>query len=100
MIIINQKKSALINFENVADIYIDNKETNKKIYATSSSGITQYTLGEYKTEERAKEVLSSIIASYQASKMFECANEEVQSQMSNKYIKVGTEPFKYEMPEE
>lgn len=63
MIIVSQDKDLILNFENIVDIHIDNEDTNRKIYALGRIQV-QYMLGEYKTEERAKEILQEIINTY------------------------------------
>lgn len=62
MIIVNQDKSVIVNFNNVEAIEIGNIEENQckgTIYARLVSDYF-YKIGEYKTEERAKEVLQEI----------------------------------------
>ena len=101
MIIESQDKTKIVNFDNLTQIYItqDEEETATFIrYETVDS--LYYDLGEYKTEERAKEVLQGIIAVYQASKMFTCTGLEVQEIIADKYKEKGIKPFKFEMPEE
>lgn len=66
MIIVSQDKSVIVNFNNVEAIEIGNVEENQckgTIYARLASGYF-YKTGEYKTEERAKEVLQEIIQAY------------------------------------
>lgn len=63
MIIVSQDKSVIVNFNNVEAIEIGNVEENQckgTIYARLVSDYF-YKIGEYKTEERAKEVLQEII---------------------------------------
>lgn len=63
MIIIGQDKSIVVNLNNVDAIEIGNFKENQykgTIYARLSSDYF-YKIGEYKTEERAKEVLREII---------------------------------------
>ena len=72
MIIVSQDKTVIINFDNASDIHIDNKDTNRKIWATSSS--ISYLLGEYATEERAKEVLIKIGSAYTTMKVINARN--------------------------
>lgn len=62
MIIVSQNKEVIINFKNINDIHTNNTETNREIYATAN--FTQYKLGGYKTEERAKEVLQEIVKTF------------------------------------
>ena len=68
MIIVSQDKKDIINFNNIKAISI--KEN--KIIAIGQFIIAEedgaYILGEYKTEERAKEVLQEITNTYDISK--------------------------------
>ncbi len=89
MIILNQDRTSILNFNNVSNIYIDTNETNKKIYSTNTMGTIETMLGEYKSEERAKEVLQEIIEALAPRKpqnLTELANYR--------------QTIKYEMPEE
>lgn len=68
MIIVNQDKDIIVNFDNVESINIvadldGTGEIPYKIYAETSSGSIE--LGEYATEERAKEMLGEIAKTYQ-----------------------------------
>lgn len=66
MIIVSQDKSVIVNFNNIEAIEIGNVEENQCkgiIYARLVSDYF-YKIGEYKTEERAKEVLQEIINKY------------------------------------
>ena len=57
-------------------------------------------LGQYKTEERAKEVLKMIVSEYQSCKLFQCTNNATQEEMAKKYQEFSMTPFKFEMPQE
>lgn len=74
MVIISQDKTMILNSDN------------------------QYTIAEYKTEERAKEVLQEIYKVYSDFTLIKCVNEKYQNQLIigniNKYFDV------YEMPED
>lgn len=66
MIIVNQDKDMIVNFDNVEniDIVADLDGTGEipfKIYFATSSSREE--LGKYKTEERAKEVLRDLLKS-------------------------------------
>ena len=67
MIIVSQDKDTVVNFDNIEIIGIGNplEDDNGKfkILANTTSD-SQYTLGQYDTEERAKEVLIEIVANY------------------------------------
>lgn len=61
MIIVNQDKEEIINFENMRGLMV----TDNSIVAVESFNDDEgRCLGEYKTEERAKEVLQKIIEEY------------------------------------
>ena len=62
MIIVSQDKTKIVNFDNLIQIYItqDKEETANFIRYESVDSLYD-DLGEYKTEERAKEVLQEII---------------------------------------
>ena len=62
MIIVSQDKTKIVNFDKLIQIYItqDEEETANFIRYESVDSLYE-DLGEYKTEERAKEVLQEII---------------------------------------
>lgn len=60
MIIVSQDKNNVINYDNVKSLWIDDNvldKTNTTFYINADDDF----LGEYETEERAKEVLQEII---------------------------------------
>ena len=59
MLILSQDKNGIVNFTNTTSILVENKE----LIARVTNG-HKATLGEYDTEERAKEVLQEIIKTY------------------------------------
>lgn len=59
MYIIEQDKEVILNLDNVSAILIDNERTNKNIYVKCNNDDTVI-IGEYKSTERAKEVLKEI----------------------------------------
>lgn len=65
MIIVSQDKTKIVNFDNLIQIYItqDEEETANFIRYESVDSLYE-DLGEYKTEERAKEVLQEIVKKY------------------------------------
>lgn len=82
MIIISQDKMEIFNFEEIFRLYVDNWSNEE--FATepncfciraekSSDNMICAFLGEYKTEERAKEVLQEIIRALIETKKFESA---------------------------
>ena len=73
MIIVSQDKTEIFNFEEIFRLYVDNWSNEE--FATepncfcikaekSSDNMICAFLGEYKTEERAKEILQEIIDMY------------------------------------
>lgn len=128
MIILSQDRKKIINFNNIREImYIDNerqkeliknmgldifdsviKETMRiSVEDIEGYGIYVYfdngdntILGQYKTEERAKEVLKMIVSAYQSCKLFQCTNNDAQEEMAKKYQEFSMTPFKFEMPKE
>ena len=128
MIIVSQDRRKIINFNNIREImYIDNekqkelikdmgldifdsviKETMRiSVKDIEGYGIYVYfdngdstILGQYKTEERAKEVLKMIVSEYQSCKLFQCTNNDTQEEMAKKYQEFSITPFKFEMPKE
>lgn len=63
MIIVSQDRDLIINFDNVTVIGIA-QNNSKEIDSITVDKEEQY-LGEYKTEERAKEVLQRIVETYE-----------------------------------
>ena len=62
MIIVSQDKTKIVNFDNLIQIYITQDEEEIANFIRYESVDSLYEdLGEYKTEERAKEVLQEII---------------------------------------
>ena len=97
MIIVNQDKDNIINFDNVDNIDIvanSNRIGEEEPYTICYETSTRREgLGIYKTEERAKEVLQEIIRHYD-----ELRRNSIYSMGDDKYV-FGTR-FYYEMPEE
>ena len=64
MIIVSQSKSKIINLNNIEMLYltrVNNKYGNVQSVEVNARGSYDCNLGEYKKEERAKEVLNEII---------------------------------------
>lgn len=66
MIIVAQHTEALINFNNVEDIWIDNplNSTSNKFTIQAETLSDSITLGQYDTEERCKEIFREILVFY------------------------------------
>lgn len=109
MIIVSQNKKEIFNFNEIFRLYVDNWSNEE--FATElnyfciraekpSDNIICAYLGEYKTEERAKEVLAHIYNCYSAFETFRAADATNQNTFANEFIKKGIKPFVIEMPEE
>lgn len=65
MIIVSQNKTKIVNFDNLIQIYITQDEEETANFIRYESVDSLYDdLGQYKTEERAKEVLQEIVKKY------------------------------------
>lgn len=93
MIIVSQDKTKIVNFDNLTQIYITRDEEETATFIRYETVDSLYDdLGQYKTEERAKEVLQEIIDKFM---------EYGQIQNLAGDIKQVCEiPKKYEMPKE
>lgn len=94
MLIVNQDKEMIVNFDNVEYIWISNPDINDddffKIVAQAQSG--NMIIGRYKTEERAKEVLQEIVKEYENVKaIFDCETGKIKNFINRPKI--------YKMPE-
>ena len=66
MIIVSQDKKRIVNFDNLTQVYITHCEEDNTGYFIRFETVDSLyeDLGEYATEERAKEVLEEIIEAY------------------------------------
>lgn len=95
MIIVSQDKELILNLENIEAIGIGNPLEDDdgmfKVLASTTSD-NEYTLGKYKTEERAKEILQEIMKKYLDIKCFYNSKYEVMQAIE--------QPKVFEMPVE
>ena len=93
MLIVNQDRDKIVNFGNLTQVYITQDEEKIACFIRFETVDSLYDdLGEYKTEERAKEILKEIWEFYEMSKRYECS--------SNISMTIFLEPkFAYQMPE-
>jgi hypothetical protein len=107
MIIVNQDKDIIANFDNIesVDIVADLDGTGEvpyKIYYETSSKREE--LGKYQTEERAKEVLQEIVMLFKDEEIFHIRKSTLNNLdelAEPKYIlKPISRPKVYEMPAE
>ena len=69
MIIVSQDKTKIVNFDNLTQIYITQDEEETAFFIRYETVDSLYDdLGEYKTEKRAKTILSAIGKEYIAGK--------------------------------
>ena len=64
MIIVSQDRKFMINFYNVHSIVVDNDRNYENYFINFVVSSGDGTLGTYKTEERADEILQEIIERY------------------------------------
>jgi hypothetical protein len=99
MIIVSQEKMMVYNFENIEAIGIGNPLENNEgkfpiLIDTTSDN--QYPIAEYKTKERAKEVLQEIIKTYQ---VLETIKSQPDLKIQKEILeKTNADIFVYKMP--
>lgn len=100
MIIVSQNKTKIVNFDNLIQIYItqDEEETANFIRYESVDSLYE-DLGEYKTEERAKEVLQEMIKEYSSYLELKGGPAIIQGQMDTQ-PNIFNIPKVYFMPED
>lgn len=105
MLIISQDKKQVVNLDNITRIFIDELEDDKnKKYCigadTNSAESMVWELGEYKTEERAKEVLQEIMKQKAMFALFRTAptGGKEQTEMLEKFAQKKIIFDTYEMP--
>lgn len=108
MIIVSQDKMEVFNFNEIFRLYVDNWSNEEfaiepncfciKAEKSSDNMICAF-LGEYKTEEKAKEVLQEIIQKYSSYLKLEGGPAILQGQMDIQ-PNIFNIPKVFEMPEE
>lgn len=105
MLILSQDQSFILNFDNIESIEIGNFEENRGrgiIYARLTSDYF-YTIGEYNTIERTKEVLQEIIEAYSKEDFYHIRKSELNNLDSLEEPKFIIKPVirtkVYKMPE-
>lgn len=82
MIIISQDKKAIHNFDNIISIQVE--ESNGKYKIIVYDAINDNTsLGDYKTEKRAKEVLNEISIAYANMEFIKMPKIEIQKEATS-----------------
>lgn len=100
MVILSQDKTQMINFDNVKNIWMtvmnkSNRDEDAKFYIVADDTL----LGEYGTEERAKEVLLEIATHNATFNLFKCLDVEKQKRALEEFLEKGMMFDIYEMPE-
>lgn len=98
MIIVSQDKDKIINYDNVQLLWINEHILNKTIKTFYIYADHDF-LGEYKTEERAKEVLQEIIRKYSSYLELQGGSAIMQGGM-NIQPNIFNIPKVFEMPKE
>lgn len=91
MIIVSQDKVANINYNNIEAIYMLKKDDKIEI---NVRGNYDYTIGKYKTEERAKEVLQEIVKTYVLTEQYRVEDGRTRIKLMMEGVLL------YEMPKE
>ena len=97
MIIVSQDKKRIVNFDNLTQVYITHCEEDNTGYFIRFETVDSLyeDLGEYATEERAKEVFNGIIRAYEkaGNLAFEINEDETE-------VRLIHNSNVFEMPEE
>ena len=94
MIIVNQDKTEIINFNKVENIYVSGRHISICFGLNNNEVI-----GQYSTEERAKEILRKIIQCYTNTEQYKCfSNNSDKNYETLNYLIENS--FIYEMPKE
>ncbi len=97
MIIVSQDKMEIINLDRVTEISVSGNCICVTDRIEQEAG---YIVAEYKTEERAKEVLKEIIQTNTNFEYYKCADESERNEL-NPFMKTKYQYFDtYEMPED
>ena len=100
MLIVNQDRDKIVNFGNLTQVYITQDEEKIACFIRFETVDSLYDdLGEYKTKERAKEVLQEIIKRYSSYLKLEGGPAILQGQMDIQ-PNIFNIPKVFEMPKE
>lgn len=91
MLILSQDKDKILNFNNIIQVYVNKYANEYPDISCDTLNELNINLGDYKTEERAKEVLQEIIKKY--NEYGEIASPKIG------IINIVTLPKVYKMPE-
>ncbi len=95
MIIVNQDKEKIINFDNVKVLIVKDNEI-----AINFENEMMMRIATYATEARAKQVLEDIHRVYGLSELYKYTTEDAREEIIKGLDSVNQFPFKYIMPKE
>lgn len=96
MIIVSQDKTKAINFKRLNYIQVSKVDENKSIIEINHSDCNYLIIAEYKTEERAKEVLQEIVDTFIGIRAIENIEKDL---TFDENTQVRIRPKVYYMPE-
>lgn len=96
MIIVNQERTKIINFEKITEITASGTRilVGDNIFIPKGEEIAKY-----ETEERAKEVLSEIVTYNANFNLFKCSCAGTQARAAKEFLEKAIKFDVYEMPE-
>ncbi len=104
MLIVSQDKKMIMNLKNIESIAIGNPLNNnlgKFPILTETTSDNEYVIAEYKTEERAKEVLEDIANAYSDFSYYRNAKDKEKQKEIGMELYMKYRNFEiYKMPEE
>lgn len=98
MLIVSQNKKRIINFDNITDINVEFIHGDYELRASFVGERGSFNIGNYETEERAKEILQEIIKKYSSYLQLNGGPALIQGQMDVQ-PNIFNIPKIYEIPE-
>lgn len=103
MLILSQDKSRIFNFNTITDVNVEYINGDYELRTSFVGEKGSFNMGEYDTEERAKEVLQEIIEAYSKEDFYHIRKSELNNLDSLEEPKFIIKPVirtkVYEMPE-
>ena len=102
MIIVNQDRTDIINFDNVCRIRIENplEDNNGKFKIIAETDTSEFVLGGYRTEKKARGILNNIYVRYGMFEYYKQVSFKMKQLIDNDFIKDDVVYNCFEMPEE
>lgn len=104
MIIVNWQKDVVVNMETAKTVEVSKRriydDTHYIVYSiiATLNDDTVINLGNYKTEERAKEVLRDIITTFSTFEVYKNSTQEVKNQIAIQLYNSGRTLEVFEIP--